>query len=561
MASLAALREARAALEQCLSALDGVESEIEGEAVKGGEAEEVTMQRKGKRRREEIGFDKEVGVSFFFAHHPFQKKKKKQLRSALRSAVADAAATVVSLEDETGEWEEGNEGTCPPPWAPGAPRLDFGALAARHPRLAPFLVVRQMRRRKRKKREKEEEEQEEEEEEEVKAIASPTLDFSSHDACAALTAALLLEGCGVRGWSVPRGSLVPPLGVRDEYLSYVSKLVFSSASSSFSSSSSSRRRHRRRPRILDVGCGSNLVFCLLASSSSPGGRRWRSVGLDASPAALADAQKILERNPQLSPLVELRKGPEDGLVDAERVGILRHGFKLKRKKAKENGGGGGLKEGGGEGDEKNDNNDDYDNSEMPPPPQNSNDLNSDLDPLDLDDDEWFDATVCNPPFFSSAAERAATASSFAAGAWGGTDAEVVFAGSSAAAGGGSAGGGGEAAFVSKMIRESRERDFEIGRRVGWFTVFLGKKATLRSMVALLRGENESAGRGIGGKEGDEGGGAGAAATATATATASNPPLLQPLKTSRRPALRWRALDEHGGRTTRWVLAWSWTQQQ
>ena len=41
MASLAALREARAALEQCLSALEGVESEITGEAAGGGEAEEV----------------------------------------------------------------------------------------------------------------------------------------------------------------------------------------------------------------------------------------------------------------------------------------------------------------------------------------------------------------------------------------------------------------------------------------------------------------------------------------------------------------------------------------
>ena len=107
MASLAALREARAALEQCLSALDGVESEIEGEAVKGGEAEEVTMQRKGKRRREEIGFDKEVGVSVFFAHPPFQKKKKNSSAppSAPRSRTPRPPSSPSRTRPESGKRE------------------------------------------------------------------------------------------------------------------------------------------------------------------------------------------------------------------------------------------------------------------------------------------------------------------------------------------------------------------------------------------------------------------------------------------------------------------------
>lgn len=338
---------------------------------------------------------------------------------------------------------------------------------------------------------------------------------------------------------MPRGSLVPPLGVRDEYLDYVSRLI---SSPSFSFPYPRGHRRRRRPRILDVGCGSNLVFCLLASALPR--RRWRSVGLDAAPAALADARKVLESNPQLRPLVELRRGPEEGLrgaEEAERVGILRHGFlKEKKKKEKSKEGAGGGEGEGGEGDEKNNDDDGDDNgngSEKENPKGQQQTSSSDLAYPPLDDDEWFDATVCNPPFFSSAAERAETASGFAAGAWGGTDAEVVFP------------AGGEAAFVAAMIRESCAREFELGRRVGWFTVFLGKKATLRSMVALLRGETGAA----------AGAGAGAA---TAAATSEPPPfLLRPLGTPRRPALRWRALDEHGGRTTRWVLAWSWTQQQ
>ena len=54
MASLAALHDARAALEECLSALESVESELEGEAVAGGEAGEVTTLRKRERERERL---------------------------------------------------------------------------------------------------------------------------------------------------------------------------------------------------------------------------------------------------------------------------------------------------------------------------------------------------------------------------------------------------------------------------------------------------------------------------------------------------------------------------
>lgn len=486
--------------------------------------------------------------SLFLQTSPLEKKKNFFFETKqLRSAVAEAAATVVALEDEFGDWEGAEKGPAPP-WAPGA-RLDFAALAARHPRLAPFLVAG---RRKRGRRSAGGGEGGGDE-----AEGTVTLDFTSHDACAALTSVLLLEGCGVRSWGVPRGSLVPPLGVRDEYLGYVSSLIFSSSSPSPLRPPPSEtrrprpRRLRRRPRILDVGCGSNLVFCLLASSSPS--RRWRSIGLDASPRAIADARRLLDSNPHLLPLVELRQAPEEGLEDVERFGILRHGFSREEREA---GGEERGQEGGGE--EKNNSSSGgggKGGDEEKPGPDRNNDGQSPNTFDEEEEEEWFDATVCNPPFFSSAAERAETASRFAAGAWGGTDAEVVCP------------AGGEAAFVSKMIRESCERDFAVGRRVGWFTVFLGKKATLRAMVGLLRGESDTAG-GIGGGEGEKEAAstaaaataaAAAAATAATTATARLPALR--LGTSRRPALRWKALDEHGGRTTRWVLAWSWTQQQ
>lgn len=509
-----------------------------------------------------------------------KKKKKKQLRAALRSAVAEASSTVVALEDETGQWqrkegeEEEDERKLPPvpPWTRQRQPLDFAALARRHPRLAPFLLnaavgdaVDERNRKKRKTTTNSASN-------EKKGIR---LDFSSHDACAAFVASLLREGCRVVGWSVPRGSLVPALGVRDEYLDYVSKLIESvelpksttsksttkPTSSSLSSradghllsrqrpqSSPPRPRPRPRPRILDVGCGSNLVFCLLASSR----RNWRSVGLDVAPAALERAASTLERNPQLLPLVELRRGPAGGSGGFDKVGILRHGFKTRKKREEEE------EEEKGEGEEEEEEEEEREERNEDGASGEERGEIDEIDEIDEGEDEWFDATVCNPPFFSSAAERAATANPAASGAWGGTDAEVVCcssASASASAAGG--GGGGEAAFVAAMIREGLADGKRIGNKVGWFTVFLGKKATLRSMVSLLRGEREGGGQAWKDR-GDE---AAAAAVGDADADGDNESNNNfVIDEGNRPALRWRSLDEHGGRTTRWVLAWSWTQE-
>lgn len=54
---------------------------------------------------------------------------------------------------------------------------------------------------------------------------------------------------------------------------------------------------------LDIGCGANLIYPLLAAALCG----WRMVGADVAPAALEWAARNLGANPQLRPLIELRQ--------------------------------------------------------------------------------------------------------------------------------------------------------------------------------------------------------------------------------------------------------------
>ena len=330
MASLAALHDARAALEECLSALESVESELEGEAVAGGEAGEVTTLRKRERERErESEFGE--GRRRRFCSPPLSGKKLKQLRSALRSAVAEAAATVVALEDETGEWEERDadreERGIPPPPSLGArvaPRL----CSARRPAPAARAVPRP-------KEGEEEKKGRHGRRGRRRRIADNRRSYYHsrlHQPRRLRRPDLGAAAGGVRDSELERAEGLAGAAARGQ--GRVPRLRFEAGLFFFRSScwrappppSDPRRGLRLQPRLLPSG----LLWLLLPRAGGRGRRRrrccWRSVGLDVSPVAIADARGILDCNPHLQPLIELRQGPEEGLVDAERVGILRHGF-------------------------------------------------------------------------------------------------------------------------------------------------------------------------------------------------------------------------------------------
>jgi 23S rRNA A1618 N6-methylase RlmF len=80
-------------------------------------------------------------------------------------------------------------------------------------------------------------------------------------------------------------------------------------------------------------------------------------------------------------------------------------------------------------------------------------------------DHKFDFVMCNPPFFDSMDEADTNPSSCCKG----STSEMVFP-------------GGEVAFIGSMIQES----LTMRGRIGWFTSMIGRKSSLRKLLAILR---------------------------------------------------------------------------
>lgn len=249
-----------------------------------------------------------------------------QLRSDLDAAASEALALIPSGDDA-------DDALYTPTWAiadPLDPPPSFASLATNHPPLAAALAA---------------------------GHPPGRLDFSDPAAVRALTHATLVQCFKLTGWTVPPGALVPPVPARAAYLRRMALICGGGAPPPFPL------------RVLDVGCGANLIFSLLATSPVFG---WRAVGLDVTPAALAGAAENLRLNPGLVGRVVLRAGP-------------------------------------------------------PPPPSSASAATPSILPHAFrPTDPPFHFSVCNPPFFESADAQAATAKEPGAGGHAGTAAETVW---------------------------------------------------------------------------------------------------------------------------------------
>ena len=123
--------------------------------------------------------------------------------------------------------------------------------------------------------------------------------FKSWEACRDLVAVQFEHDFGVRSWTVPAPHLVPPLANRLNYLCYIHDLLEMDGLIPGRVISADRARGIR---ILDVGCGANLVYPLLAAAYF----QWSSIGCDVNEAALRHAAKVRDANPHIAPLIILR---------------------------------------------------------------------------------------------------------------------------------------------------------------------------------------------------------------------------------------------------------------
>lgn len=121
-----------------------------------------------------------------------------------------------------------------------------------------------------------------------------TIDFTNPQAVKWLNRALLKAQYGISNWNIPKNYLCPPIPGRADYLHYMADLLAEKNGGVIPTGN--------KISILDIGIGANCIFPMIGISEYG----WRFVGTDIDEEALKSAAKIVETNPQLTDLVELR---------------------------------------------------------------------------------------------------------------------------------------------------------------------------------------------------------------------------------------------------------------
>ena len=127
--------------------------------------------------------------------------------------------------------------------------------------------------------------------------AGLSVDFANPDAVQALNAALLHWRYGLADYQLPAGNLCPAVPGRLDYLLYLRDLLLADHTG--------KAIPARKVQLLDVGCGANLIYSLLAACEL----KWQGIASDIAVASLQHAQQLLAQY-QLEKRIVLRHQPE-----------------------------------------------------------------------------------------------------------------------------------------------------------------------------------------------------------------------------------------------------------
>ncbi|MCO7518031.1 23S rRNA (adenine(1618)-N(6))-methyltransferase RlmF [Pseudomonas guariconensis] len=137
-------------------------------------------------------------------------------------------------------------------------RYDFPSLIKAHPQLANFTITN--------------------------PYGKPSIDFANPQAVRVFNRALLKAQYGIQHWDIPADYLCPPIPGRADYIHVLADLL--------AEDSGGEIPRGAQVRALDIGVGANCIYPLLGHSDY----RWRFLGSDIDPVALASARTIVLAN-------------------------------------------------------------------------------------------------------------------------------------------------------------------------------------------------------------------------------------------------------------------------
>ncbi|ANF49348.1 23S rRNA (adenine(1618)-N(6))-methyltransferase [Chryseobacterium glaciei] len=142
----------------------------------------------------------------------------------------------------------------------------------------------------------------------INAYQTTTINFSIPKAVKLLNKALLSHFYQVQNWDIPDSNLCPPIPGRADYVHYIADLLAEEKKEIPTGVSVSG---------LDIGTGANLVYPLIAHRSYG----WKMLGTDINKDSLENAQQILDHNPDLSCVIQLKQQPDSHFIFKNIVGL------------------------------------------------------------------------------------------------------------------------------------------------------------------------------------------------------------------------------------------------
>ncbi len=121
-----------------------------------------------------------------------------------------------------------------------------------------------------------------------------SIDFFNPEAVKMLNKALLKQHYGVDNWDIPTGYLCPPIPSRADYVHYIGDVL--------ATKNGGKIPVGQSIKCLDIGVGANGIYPIIGHKEYG----WTFIGSDIDSVSLESVGKIIEANPSLKDVIELR---------------------------------------------------------------------------------------------------------------------------------------------------------------------------------------------------------------------------------------------------------------